>query len=221
MKMKILCLLFSLVFSFQAADGLKEEIEKFLAKKLTGYEKIDFEIASKPFTQKGETIVIDTAKEIKISGGSAYIPFILMNGPQKTSRSFVSLNLSLYKKVLVSKRLIAAGSELKAVDFELKTQDVARLRGVPVCETSALTGLRARLIIKEGEALITEKLQSMPVVKKGDNVTAFSVRGNVEISMDASARQDGCSGEVIRILTSDKKLFRARVIDQFSVNIIE
>lgn len=219
--MKTFCLLLSLVFSFQSSDTLKGEIEKFLAKKLTGYEKIDFEIASKPLTQPGETIAVDTVKEIKVNGSAAYVPVIIVSKDKKVSQSFVSLKLSLYKKVLVSKKLITAGSELKEEDFELQTQDAAKLRGVPVCEKIELAGSRARFNIKEGETLLKEKLQAMPAVKKGSSVTAFILRGNVEISMDALARQDGAVGEVIRIMTPDKKIFRARVIDQFSVNIIE
>ncbi|MGE5432468.1 MAG: flagellar basal body P-ring formation chaperone FlgA [Syntrophomonadaceae bacterium] len=219
--MKILYLLFFLVFSFQTTDTLKEEIEKFLAKKITGLEKIEFEIASKPVSPAGGTIKVDTLKDLKITGGLAYIPVIVTTKDQAVSQSFVSLKLSLYKKVLVSKKPLAIGSELKADDFELKTLDVAKLRGVPVCEIKEIMGTRAKFNIREGEALISEKLQAMPVVKRGDSVRAFELRGNVEISMDATARQDGSIGEVIRVLTSDKKIFRARVIDQFSVNIIE
>ncbi|MCU7490389.1 MAG: flagellar basal body P-ring formation chaperone FlgA [Bacteroidota bacterium] len=219
--MKLLYLLIPFVFTLQAGDSLKEEIGKLLSKKLQGYEKISFEITSKPLTPMGEAIVIDTVKEIKVSGSTAYVPVVLVGRDKRTSQSFVSLKLSLYKKVLTAKKLFAAGSELKPEDFELKTLEVAKLRGVPVCEAGAIEHMKAKLTIKEGEALIQEKLQAMPVVKRGDSVTAFAVKGNVEISFDAQARQDGSVGEVIRIMTPEKKIFRARVIDQYSVKIAE
>lgn len=219
--MKIFCLLFSLIFSFQSADGLKKEIEKYLMNKLTGYEKISFEISSKPMTQSGETIKVDTLKDLKISGSQAFVPVILMNKDHQVSRSFVSLKISLYRKVLVARNQVKPGSDLKAEDFEIKTFDEATLRGKPVTQIEALTGYRARLMIRQGEVLTTDKLDAIPVVKRGDRVAAVMIKGNVEISMDAEARQDGSVGEIIRIMTPEKKIFRARVIDQFSVNIIE
>jgi flagella basal body P-ring formation protein FlgA len=220
--MKIFCLLFSLVFSLQSGgDTLKEEIAGYLNKRLTGYDKVEFEIASRPFNPAGGSIRLDTLRETKITGSVAYLPVLVVNKDKKVSQSFVSLRLSLYKKVLVSKKLLPSGSELKAADFELKSVDVAKFRSLPVCDTSLLSGFRAKFALKEGEELLKEKLQPVPVIKKGDSVTAFAVKGNVEISMDAVARQDGCPGEVIRILTPEKKIFRARVIDQFSVYIIE
>ncbi|MGE5354418.1 MAG: flagellar basal body P-ring formation chaperone FlgA [Acidobacteriota bacterium] len=219
--MKLLYLFIPLLFIFQAGGSLKEEIGKFLSKKLQGYEKIDFEIASKPLTPMGEAIIVDTVKEIKVNGSTAYVPVILAGRDKKTSQSFVSLKISLYKKVLVAKKLITAGSELRQEDFELQMLDAAKLRGIPVCQTGAIAHVRARLIIREGEALTQEKLQAMPVIKRGDSVTAFAVKGSVEISFDAQARQDGSVGEVIRVITPGKKIFRARVIDQFSVNIVE
>lgn len=219
--MKIFCLLFSLIFTFQSTEDLKSEIEKYLMKKLAGYEKISFEISSKPAAQTGETIKVDTSKELKITGSQAFIPVVLMNKDRQVSRSFVSLKISLYRKVLVARNQITPGTDLKSEDFEIKTIDETSLRGKPVMQTEALSGFRARLTIRQGEALTLDKLEAIPVIKRGDKVAAYSIRGSVEISMDAEARQDGRIGEVIRIITPEKKIFRARVIDQYSVNIIE
>ncbi|HEX2866347.1 MAG TPA: flagellar basal body P-ring formation chaperone FlgA [Ignavibacteriales bacterium] len=219
--MKTLCLLFSLVFSFQSAGGLKKEIEKYLMGKLTGYEKISFEISSKPMQEAGGTIKVDASKDLKITGSQAFIPVILTNKGNQTSRSFVSLKISLYRKLLVAKNQVKPGTDLRAEDFELKTVDEASLRGMPVSRVEALKGCRARLMIRQGEVLTEEKLQAIPLIKRGDRVAAVMIKGNVEISMDAEARQDGSPGEVIRIMTPEKKIFRARVIDQYSVNIIE
>lgn len=219
--MKILCLIIVLSFAAHTEAQIKEQIGKFLGRNLKGYEKIDFEIASAPAAAAGESLAVDTLKELRVNGALAYIPVSMLSKDRKVSQSYLTVKLSLYKKVLTALTSVQAGKELSKEEFELKTLDLAKLRGVPVCEFEELNGLRAKFNIKEGEVLLKEKLQPVPVVKKGDSVTAVAVRGNVEISMDAAARQDGGIGEIIRIITPDKKIFRARVIDQFSVNIIE
>jgi flagella basal body P-ring formation protein FlgA len=75
--------------------------------------------------------------------------------------------------------------------------------------------------IPVGTVLIFESFQAAPVVKSGDKVTAQSNVGNVMITVEAFARQDGAEGEIIKIQTKDKKQFKARVLNFENVLIIE
>jgi len=61
----------------------------------------------------------------------------------------------------------------------------------------------------------------MPIMLSGGKVNAHAISGNVVVSIEAFARQDGAEGDVIRIITKEKKIFKARVIDGLNVQILE
>ncbi|MFA4923752.1 MAG: flagella basal body P-ring formation protein FlgA, partial [Ignavibacteriaceae bacterium] len=69
--------------------------------------------------------------------------------------------------------------------------------------------------------LIREVLEEKPVIQSGDLVKASFINGNVIVSMEANARQEGAVGEIIRVVTQNKKQYRVKVVDSLNVNILE
>lgn len=218
--MLILAYIISLLSLF-TGGSFEKQVENYLSEKLKGYDNISFEIVSLPRTDKGEQLKIDDERELKVAGNMAYLPVIISGRNGRASLSVATLKVKLYRSVLTARSSVLRGSEINPSDFELKTVEVSKLRGNPLQDFSALSGFRAKMNIKEGEVLIQENLEALPVIKRGDKISAVAGSGNVVISIDASAREDGRIGQVIRVETADKKLFRAKVIDQFTVRITE
>ncbi|MEI7812259.1 MAG: flagellar basal body P-ring formation chaperone FlgA [Ignavibacteria bacterium] len=221
---QILSIGFCLFFVSGVVKGtvpLRMEVEKYLEGQLVGYEKVDFEIVSAPKIQLNENINIDYDRQFKLTGNMAYVPVKISLPGGLSTQALVSVRVKLYKTVLIAKINIRTGGLLRDYNFQLKQADISQLRGNVVNDTSMLMGSKARFGINEGDILTKEAIQPLPLIKSGMRVTAFYSTGNVTVTMGASARQDGYQGDLIRILTQDKKLFRAKIIDINSVIIEE
>lgn len=218
--MKLLLLL-NLLMEIFFGGPLKTDMENYLKKQFKQYDRFDFEVVSSPSSQPEDKIVIDNERQFRLSGNMAYVPVKLSVKNGRTSQSVVSVRVKLYRKVLVAKHQIRYGTEINASDFDEKLTDVAQLRGSAFCDLLSISGSKAKNTIKEGDILTKESMQPLPILKSGDKVVAIYSNGNVEITMDAITRQEGCEGDIIRIVTLDKRLFRAKVIDASSVQIIE
>jgi len=215
--MFILILLFSLIFN-PNEDELKQEVQNYLQKNLS-YEKFEFEIISKPKIEK-EEIKIDEKRELRLAGNLAYVPVNLVLKNNST-QSYLTIRLKLYKQVLVTKENIKKGSELLQNQFEKKLFDVSSLRGKAISDFEKLNGLKSKFNLKKNEVLTENDVEQIPILKSGDKVLAILQKGSVVISFDAIAKQSGSIGDLIRIISSDKKQFKAKVIDNLSVSIIE
>ncbi len=218
--MYLIVAIFFLFFGFNEND-FQKDIQKYLEEKLNQFEKIEFEISSLPKNLEKESIEIDNSREFRLAGSNFYLPVLISENQKAQTQSLISLKVKLFKKVLVAKENIQRGIELNPNLFEEKLMNVADLKSVPVYEKENLKEFKTRLNIKFGEILTESLIEDIPVVKRGEKVLAILKKGNVVVSFDAIARQDGTKNEIIRIVSSEKKMFKAKVIDNSSVSIVE
>ncbi|MGE5362988.1 MAG: flagellar basal body P-ring formation chaperone FlgA [Bacteroidota bacterium] len=216
----ILILLFIAASQYVWAGRLPDnrQIAVYLKSRLPEYKSVEFEIATLP--RLFREISIDTGRTFRNSGAIGYLPVIVNTGKGNPSRSVITLRLKLFLQVYTAMRDIRRGETVSYADFISGIKDVAQLKGTPV-RTGSFSGYIADASIRQGDVLMQESLSEGPLVRRGEKVTAYSVRGNLEISLEATARQDGAAGKIISIVTSDNKLFRAKVIDKGLVNIVD
>ena len=216
-------MLFNLIISFALLFGgnsFQKRIDNYLKNHLAEFEKYEFKIKSVPGKNGSlDNVKINEEKDVKIHGKYCYVPVIISKG-NRTFSSLVTLELKLYDKVLVARRDLKRGENLSRSDFNLITKEVSRLRANLVNKTTPVEFFRVRRTIKSGEILTANKIEGIPAIKKGDKIVANLVSGNILITLDAIAKQDGLIGEKIRI-TADRKIFKAEVIDKFNVKIVE
>lgn len=206
-------------FLFQSPDKLSEDIDRYLAKELPGYEKIEFKIAKLPENYK--RIEIIESANLNITGNTAYVPIKLTNKENKTSQTFLTVNVKLYKTVLVAKDRIERKKILNSGDFDVRLIDVAGLRGKLIALDSKIENYRSKTIIRKDDILVAELIEDMPAIFTGDRVKAYFVNGTVTIDFDVNARQDGKVGDLIRVVTHDNKQYKAKVVDSKNVIINE
>lgn len=204
--------------SLSLSSPIKEKIELYLNAQLAGYQKFEFEIINAP---KGiENSIIDENREFKLNGDIGFIPVNKLNG-NSSSLSFITVKLKLFNNVLIAKKDLHKKQLLTEDDFEFKLKDVSKLNGTPILMNANLNSFRTKTVINRGHVLIEEYCEKTPIVKSGDQLYAHSGYGNVEITLDAVARQDGGENDIIRIVTKDRKQYKARVIDSQNVLILE
>ena len=212
-------ILFILSLVINSNSSFKTELENYLNKNLAGYRDYKYEIMQLPESYK--KIELLKPDDFNLSGNMIYIPVQVVDKSGRIFRSILSVRLKLYKNVLVAVKQISRKENLSEGDFVLKKEDVTRINGTPVYSLQGVSSLRSTVMIKPGDIVVKQMLEQIPVVKIGDELNAQYISGNVIVSTDVFARQDGVVGETITVITKDKKLFKVKVIDSKNVIIIE
>ena len=212
-------ILFILSLVINSNSSFKTELENYLNKNLAGYRDYKYEIMQLPESYK--KIELLKPDDFNLSGNMIYIPVQVVDKSGRIFRSILSVRLKLYKNVLVAVKQINRKENLSEGDFVLKKEDVTRINGTPVYSLQGVSSLRSTVMIKPGDIVVKQMLEQIPVVKIGDELNAQYISGNVIVSTDVFARQDGVVGETITVITKDKKLFKVKVIDSKNVIIIE
>ena len=197
---------------------IKTNIAEYLNVQLKAYEKFEYQILKMPSGYSSIKILYE--KDFKIAGNLGYLPVIIEKN-NRSAQSFISLKLKLYKNVLVAVRNLNRKEELSKSDFIISLQDVAGINGKPFTDVESINTFRSKKNLKEGNILTKNDIEKIPVVKVGDKIVASVVQGNVMIQFDAISKQEGGVGDIIKIVTSDNKKFKAKVVDFNNVIIYE
>ena len=208
-----------LTFLSKPNESLKKTVADYLKDNLKQYDKYEYTIIKIPsFEGKYE---IRNKTKINLSNSFAYIPVKITQPDSRIIQTYITVRLKLFKTICIAKDMIEPGQPVSDNDVELKLVNVTDLRGTPIESFDELEGWRSKVKITPGSVIIKELLNEIPVIYKGDQITASAIAGNVKISTQAEAKQDGVVGDVIYIVTKDKKQFKAKIIDSKNVIIVE
>jgi len=216
-------------------EQFDSEISNYLQTKLVSYSKWNYEIISKPnvLNNEGIKLQIDNSKEFKLNGQYAYIPIKIQITENRFSYSLLTLKMELFDTVLIAKKNIKYNDTISAYDTELKIENVTNLKGKILSkenllniqsqelEFSELNLLKAIRNINAGEILFENMFTELPLINKGDKLQAHFIYGNISISFDVEAREDGFSGNKIRVIDTNKKIYTALVLNKNNVKIIK
>jgi flagella basal body P-ring formation protein FlgA len=206
-------------FTGAGNTAFREDVDNYLKQNLKNYDHYEFEILQAP--ENSNKIIINNDRPFSQNGGYANINVTVIDKKNSVSQSYITLKLKLYKNVLVSSQDIKSKEEISPEKVELKKLEVTFVKGEMFEKPEELAGNVAKMRINKGRIITSDIIEIAPVIKSGDLVNASAVRGNVIVTTDAIAKQDGRPGELIRILTRDNKQFKGKVIDSNNVIIIE
>jgi len=212
-------LLFILSLLINSNNSFKGELENYLKKNLSEFQDYKYEILQLPKSYKK----IDLLKpnEFNLSGNMIYVPVQIVDESGREFRSILSIKLKLYKDVLVAVKEIDQKSKLDKNDFILKKEDITKIKGKPFSSLKDINSLRSKILIKQGNVLVKQMTERIPVVKIGDELNAKFISGNVIVTTVVFARQEGVTNQIIPVISKDKKIFKAKIIDSKNVIIIE
>ncbi len=212
-------LLLSILYLFTSpGSDIKDNIADYLSSHLKGYEKYEYEILKMPSDYS--SIKILNEKDLKLSGDLAYVPVNIVKN-NRSAQSYITVKLNLYRNVLITVRDIKRKDELTKSDFEISLQNIAGKHAKPFTDIESISSYRSKKNLQEGKILTKNDIEKIPLIKIGDKIKASVVEGNVMIQFDAVSRQEGSEGDIINIITSDNKRFKAKVVDNFNVLINE
>ncbi len=197
-----------------------EELKFYLQEKLAEYSSwvID-EVAWGKKVENSE-YSIDNSRKFILNGAFGYIP-VFVKSSSGQLKTILTVRLKLTIKGLVSKKEIKVNTDFDALDFELKEVDPVGLHGQVISDFRELTKYRSKMYIKEGSCLTEQMVRGRALIKHGEPATCYIKKGGIVVSFDAIAWEDGCFGEIIRFMTKDKKLYRAKIESVDSAKIVE
>ena len=205
----------------QGENDFRNSLKEYLEEQLSMYDRFEYEIIPDTIgTEDYSTIEIVHGTALKLDKNIVTVP-VLLTKENKKRESCVKVKLRLYKNVVTVRNKVGSKKDLNASDFELKSLDVSLLKGTPFSSLEEINSFRTKIALTPGRILIREVLEEKPVIQSGDLVKASFINGNVIVSMEANARQEGAVGEIIRVVTQNKKQYRAKVVDSLNVNILE
>ncbi len=212
----ILLILFS--FLFVSQNSIENELRDYLLKRFSDCEKLEYEIASniKLSTIEG----IDYSREYSVNKNIVTIP-VLLRKNQSTANSYLSVKIKLYKTVLVAAENIDRNEILFNNNFRKEVKDVSILNGTPISELDNNSGLVSKLYIRQGSVLLREMTEGVPDIENNQRVTLHAGKNGVDISLDVTSREKGFIGDIIRVVTPENKILRAKIIDKNNVVIEE
>lgn len=214
-----LVILFILSLLINSNNSFKSDLDNYLKKNLSEYQDYKYEILRLPESYK--KIELLKPNEFNLSGNMIYIPVQVVEKSGRIFRSILSVRLKLYKDVAVAVKKINRKENLVESDFVLKKEDITKIKGTPVYSLRGIDSFRSSITIKPGDIVVKQMIEQIPVVKIGDELNAEYISGNVMVTLDVFARQEGVTGQIITVITKDKKLFKAKVINSKNVIIIE
>lgn len=110
----------------------------------------------------------------------------------------------------IAKRRVRPGEKLTHDDFEKGSVDVSRglayqYRGVMLNEATDIDSLQARLTILEGQYPLSNGVEKVPSVRKGDIVQVKLTSGDIQLMTQAVAQEPGYEEQKIRVITQKGK----------------
>jgi flagella basal body P-ring formation protein FlgA len=213
-------ILFLILIGFVFGDGnnFDSAVKIYLDNKLSDYTKYEFQILQP--LEKFSRIEINTGKKFKIVKNYGYLPVVVYDNENKASSSLLTIKLKLFKNVLVASQVVNRRENLTNGMFTEKIADVSLLTGKPVSLYENILEHRSKVLIKEGDILLNEMIEPVPVVNKGDSVILHAGKNGIDVTVDCLARQEGCAGDVISV-QSVNKLYKAKIIDKYNLMLVE
>lgn len=210
MKTAILTLIgLILIFSGSYATErsiIDSAITEFFNSKLGGQtEGLSFTVNDYP-----ENILsITDGAEIRIEGNidtglRKRIPFkvFVYDSTGRDKSAYITVIVSLEKKVVCSKCLIHMEDPLSEDNCEIRTVDVIGFPGDLINDMNQLTGRRAGKSFNHGSIINLKDTEPIPEILRGERVKIVAKGKNLTATADGIARQDGSIGDLIRVRNS-------------------
>lgn len=198
-----------------------EEIEKFLrARASARVNQIEIP-ALDAFDRVGVSPQNVTIRlRTRLSGellGRVPVTVILSNGTAELKRGVVTASLRALAPVLVATRSLRRGAVVGARDFRHERRDLSVLRGSAISREGDLLGMRVRKPINAGRIWQARHLESVPTVKRGEQVRLRLESGGLRIDGTGKAGEDGRVGDWIRVLNNVSKRYVTGQVDEEGV----
>jgi len=128
------------------------------------------------------------------------------------------LTVDVYQPAVVTTKRVEKGERFTDQNVALTREPSSKITRGCFRQLSYVLGRTASMPLIPETVIRTDEIFDPPVVLRGKTVQAIVRFGNVELSVDAMAIEDGKAGDIIRVENSDShKVLRAKVLDEKTV----
>lgn len=140
--------------------------------------------------------------------GKVRIPVKVFSNHEFYKKIFLSADVRVYEKIVVSQKKIKRGSLIKASDVERKEVETTKLSSSFFRDLSAVIGKESRVTIARNAKLLSWMLKIPPTVKKGEKVLIKARVPGIKVMAKGLMLEDGYLGKkaTVRNLTSKKEV---------------
>ena len=132
----------------------------------------------------------------------------------------IKLYVKAYRNVVVAARNLAPFEPITPDSLRLERWDIGHLTGY-FLDGDRIIGLRTRRAVAAGLPLSEVALEKPPLVRHGSPVTILVQMGEITVSTNGQALQEGSEGSIIRVQNlNSNRIVNARVIDGSTVQVI-
>jgi flagella basal body P-ring formation protein FlgA len=152
-------------------------------------------------------------------------PTTVTVGININERGFAKVGLrfdvKLYRQVIVAAREIDAREIITDDCLRYERMDIGHLAAGFVTDKSKIVGLMTRRQVTPGMVLTDSMVDKPAIVKRGSMVTLLARMGNMEVTTGGQAMQDGCEGQLIRVLNvNSKKIVFGKILNESTVQVL-
>ena len=162
----------------------------------------DFTRASAPFDSVSVELSTSAREAVR---GNLPVTVRLKSGGDEFKRGVVTVRLRSDRPALVAARSIAAGEVIEAGDVRPASVAPSKLSRGAFYEASQVVGRRAKRMMREGMVFRPDRIEDVPLIRRGGTVRIRLERGSLRIEAIGRAREDGVLGSPIRILNLESR----------------
>lgn len=212
--------------SVQSLDDLKDKIDAYVLNELSSSAEGKVKVTSGP---------LDSRLNLKLCADDKLSIFNPYQTPMSSTTTmgircleptnrwalYVPVRVSILKTVLVAKRSLAKGTQIKSTDLYQQEQDAQKLKQGYFTDPSEVIGQVCKNNISPDTPLNTYNIELSKLVLRGEQVTIVLKNGPLRVSMDGIAMSDGVLGDAIKIKNnSSKRIIEAKVVGRKQVKVL-
>ena len=157
-----------------------------------------------------------------IRKGIQMVRFGLFDGTRLLKDFQAKVRIRTYENiVVVSGANLARYKVIHAEDLLLSRRETTKLKADKYYKAvTDLIGLRTRRLLKEGDIIAPNWVETIPLINRGSEVEIHFSKGPLNIVLPGIAREDGRPGKTIRVqCLENRRSYQAKVIDSHTVKV--
>jgi flagella basal body P-ring formation protein FlgA len=181
---------------------IKEETSKLFLEKLGVSEeelKISFNHISDNLSKyKTNRVEVYSQKSI-LNPGSQSVWVRFLKGDRIVKKAPVNVNVRIIKDVVVAGKRISRGKGLNFSNLRMESKQLGKDWKQYFFSIKDLIGAESKRLIKKGTALTNRMVRETQLVHSGQKINIQLRSGNLTISTKGIAKQDGATGDEIKL----------------------
>lgn len=152
-------------------------------------------------SQNADAVTIDILWTRPASAliGKATIPVQIIEGGEVIDQIYSTVRTRVFHRVWVADCNLSRHQSIDRRHVHAEMRETTDMVKTPLLSTDSVVGKRTRRVVAKDRILSMDMLETPPMVRRGDRVTVKLLHNNLEITLNAVAKEDGWSGDFIKV----------------------